>query len=494
MPPAANRTLIAVLLAAAVLVVGGLGVLGAAFWFGVKPLLDRATEVARADPPPPPKADPPAKVTPEPTPPPAEPEPPPVAPPPADGSARDRAFRARSADEFIDRSEKLKGKWVVVPARVEKVRGDTPQPIVELVHTRRQHTSATFKKENWPAAPIGVDDEVEVVGQVSAANETFAMLYDCTLLGHTPAPPPTPLPVTAAEVIAAFDADPEAAAARFRSRTVRIIGMVRGWRGQKGVRTGLTVTGDQLGKHAIEVEFVPDQLAAVQTFPTLTPLTVIGRFPGRPLSYANRVLLEHARFDPPRTGPVVVVPKADPFVLSDQAKRTIAERHVRENGGVIDYREEGKTRTAYGVRYFSNVRDQELAHVAAFKELERIFVSGTNVTDGVIPSLKGLTELRALTLQCDKVGDAGLKHLAGFPKLERLDLSGTGVTDAGMKDVARVPMLRELNLHRTGIGDAGLKELEAAKGLTQLVVTTTRVTDAGVRSFRAAVPGCKVER
>ena len=62
------------------------------------------------------------------------------------------------------------------------------------------------------------------------------------------------------------------------------------------------------------------------------------------------------------------------------------------------------------------------------------------VTDAGFARLKGMTNLRCLSLNGTRITDAGLEHLKGMTALFSLRLGRTDVTDAGLdhlKDIDR---------------------------------------------------------
>jgi len=60
-------------------------------------------------------------------------------------------------------------------------------------------------------------------------------------------------------------------------------------------------------------------------------------------------------------------------------------------------------------------------------------LNGTQVTDGGLEHLKGLSQLDELDLTDTKVTDAGLEQLKWLSKLEKLWLDGTKVIDKGVE-------------------------------------------------------------
>jgi hypothetical protein len=93
-------------------------------------------------------------------------------------------------------------------------------------------------------------------------------------------------------------------------------------------------------------------------------------------------------------------------------------------------------------------------------------LSATGITDEQLAEkLKGLTQLKWLSLWNTDVTDAGLVHLKGLTNLKRLFLNDTGVTDVGLMHLKGLTMLEKLFLDGTQVTDAGLVHL---KELTKL--------------------------
>jgi hypothetical protein len=60
------------------------------------------------------------------------------------------------------------------------------------------------------------------------------------------------------------------------------------------------------------------------------------------------------------------------------------------------------------------------------------------------------------------VGDAGLKHIAAAKQLERLYLDNTQVTDAGLKNLLEMRQLEDVYCHGTKVTEAGVRNLQEA--------------------------------
>ena len=103
------------------------------------------------------------------------------------------------------------------------------------------------------------------------------------------------------------------------------------------------------------------------------------------------------------------------------------------------------------------------------------------------------TQVYALNLAGSKVTDGGLPQLAPLANLRRLHLEKTGVTDAGLAHVKGLANLEYLNLYGTQVTDAGLANLEGLKNLKSLYLWQSKVTDAGVEKLRAALPTTRID-
>jgi hypothetical protein len=83
------------------------------------------------------------------------------------------------------------------------------------------------------------------------------------------------------------------------------------------------------------------------------------------------------------------------------------------------------------------------------------------MTDSALERLAELDLVTALDLEgSGRVTDEGMKHLAGMSRLERLNLTGCDITDKGLGALRQIPALREFYLyHHGGVTDAGLANL-----------------------------------
>lgn len=97
-----------------------------------------------------------------------------------------------------------------------------------------------------------------------------------------------------------------------------------------------------------------------------------------------------------------------------------------------------------------------------------------------------------LKLGDTKITDAALKEITKFKNLNKLHLEHTTVTDAGISNLKNLPLLEYINLVDTKVGDAGLKEAATFKGLRSVYVWQSAVTDSAVSEVIRKYPGLMV--
>jgi internalin A len=134
----------------------------------------------------------------------------------------------------------------------------------------------------------------------------------------------------------------------------------------------------------------------------------------------------------------------------------------------------------------TKTEDGDLAKLQSFRNLERLNLSKTRVTNAGLPHVARFTRLRTLKLSnLSDVTDDGLVHLQALKQLERIDLQGTGVNGAGFVHLAVLPNLRAIYLSTDRITDESMKHLEKITTLEELLLAYTKVTDAGIARVQA---------
>jgi len=101
------------------------------------------------------------------------------------------------------------------------------------------------------------------------------------------------------------------------------------------------------------------------------------------------------------------------------------------------------------------VGDKGFERIAELKDITRLTVQSSSVSNASLSSLVGCTELRELTINCPNVDCDGVKHLAVLSSLRLLDLGETKVSDKCLPILAGLPQLRALGLSKTLVSKEG---------------------------------------
>ena len=132
------------------------------------------------------------------------------------------------------------------------------------------------------------------------------------------------------------------------------------------------------------------------------------------------------------------------------------------------------------------VTDAVLRRLGNLRRMRVLHLSDTCVTDDAIAYLLPLSCLTTLSLQSSANFTAsGVCHLGGLKELRRLDLTGSGVTNEGLAGITGLRHLEHLALDHTDVGDEGLLHLKGLKQLKWLSLGgCERVTNKGIAHLR----------
>ena len=121
--------------------------------------------------------------------------------------------------------------------------------------------------------------------------------------------------------------------------------------------------------------------------------------------------------------------------------------------------------------------------------LEVSAVNAPGFGDGQINLLSPLSEqIIWLKLGGTKVTDASTKEIVKLKNLNKLHLEYTAVTDAGLTELKDLQYLEYINLVGTKVTDAGLKNLASSKSLKNIYIWKSAVTENGVAEVQKLHP------
>lgn len=143
----------------------------------------------------------------------------------------------------------------------------------------------------------------------------------------------------------------------------------------------------------------------------------------------------------------------------------------------------GQHRPDWGIISGWKCNDNDLALVSKLKNLERLYVSGTGLTDRGFEKLPGSALLNKLQVWSTSITDEGVKHFLKFPALVSLDLQSNNIGDPAISYIVQMDNLETLNLQETNVTEAGVKRLAELKSLKHLRLYDTPVGDGAFVDF-----------
>jgi internalin A len=104
-----------------------------------------------------------------------------------------------------------------------------------------------------------------------------------------------------------------------------------------------------------------------------------------------------------------------------------------------------------------NVDDKGVSYLSVLTHLRELRLSQSHIKT---PNLAPFAHLESLDLSdCPEFGDDGMATMEGLKNLRRLYLRNTPITDEGLKHLSGLTALQELDLYGTGLTDRGIESL-----------------------------------
>ncbi len=171
-----------------------------------------------------------------------------------------------------------------------------------------------------------------------------------------------------------------------------------------------------------------------------------------------------------------------PSAAAELSEQGVLERLTAEGGSV---NRDGAGGVVGVVLASTWVTDADLALLGTLSSVEEIDLSQTKITDIGLEHLKGLTNVRELSLRyAEYVTDSGVAHIKHWEDLERLSLHGTKVTSRVFGHLASLTSLKNLDIGHTEITDSGFEELAELTRLEKLGMGGNRILGPGLELLR----------
>ncbi len=144
----------------------------------------------------------------------------------------------------------------------------------------------------------------------------------------------------------------------------------------------------------------------------------------------------------------------------------------------------------------TSITDAGVAHLAGLKNLKKVHISGSKITDESLILLSSLPMIEELSLQEGHFSDKGFLRLKGQNTLKQL-ATGRGtfeVTDAGLVHFTEFKNLALVDLQNSKVTAHGLEQLKGMPSLKTVWLSGTPITDKDLEPFRQAMPSVSVTK
>jgi internalin A len=145
--------------------------------------------------------------------------------------------------------------------------------------------------------------------------------------------------------------------------------------------------------------------------------------------------------------------------------------------------------------FAEQITDEGAATVKGWKHLRHLNLRGTKITDSTLEFLSGVAGLEWLDIGWAQITDTGLGHLASLTNLRHLAMGGNKLTDTSLEFLRQMPQIEYLDLggtQRTDSGlwtlqltDAGMQSIAGVAELRDLRLAGTAVTGRGLGLLRS---------
>ena len=145
--------------------------------------------------------------------------------------------------------------------------------------------------------------------------------------------------------------------------------------------------------------------------------------------------------------------------------------------------------------YFTEqIGDEGTAIFRSWKHLKRLNLRGTKITDSTLEVLEGVLSLEWLDIGWAQVTDTGLDHLSSLTNLRALTMGGNKLTGAALQVLRQLPQLEYLDIggtQRTDSGlwsmlltDEGVQAIASVAELRELRMAGTGITGRGITTLK----------
>lgn len=156
---------------------------------------------------------------------------------------------------------------------------------------------------------------------------------------------------------------------------------------------------------------------------------------------------------------------------------------IQKAGGVVTSDSGGRV-VSVDLRS-SFITDSDMPRLAELRDLKRLDISLTRISDRGLRTLKAAPAIENLNLYfAELVSDEGTAIFRNWKHLKRLNLHGTKITDSTLEILEGVPSLEWLDIGWAQITDTGLDHLSSLTNLRALAMGGNKLTSASLQVLR----------
>jgi serine/threonine protein kinase len=141
---------------------------------------------------------------------------------------------------------------------------------------------------------------------------------------------------------------------------------------------------------------------------------------------------------------------------------------------------------------YSKFNGDMLPQAKCWDKLEELDLADFEKITPMLKAIKEFKQLRKLTIKGTYLTDDDFRDLAGLSKLEYLNLDGTYVTQKALKILSNMPSLTELDLSNTGIDSSSSDVLKKFKALKALTIKSAKLKPGQFEKLKENLRGMSV--
>jgi Leucine-rich repeat (LRR) protein len=142
--------------------------------------------------------------------------------------------------------------------------------------------------------------------------------------------------------------------------------------------------------------------------------------------------------------------------------------------------------------FAEQITDEGAATVKNWKHLRRLNLRGTKITDATLEFLSGAASLEWLDIGWAQITDTGLDHLASLTNLRALTMGGNKLTDNSLRFLRQLPQIEYLDLGGTQRTDSGLWSLQLTETGMQAVASVTDLRELRLAGTAVTAKGLEL--